>query len=468
MTTLDNDVRSAAAVSLLSELPAEMRPISAAASDPLEIAAALEARGVSSHVAHDQFGADDVFTLAERLFSTIAPETFERRRGLKRQKPGGPKDLLRGAMFAAPGAMFAAALGAMGLHVPSWTYLLALTTGWAFAQMIAALGSTLTGRNARLGALSLWSLLAAGSVTAGLTALAAVERHSGWTPVGLAAVVTLYMVACSMLLLNDRFRAMALPLLPATAFALMYLLHKPFQVPVTATVAVIASAIGLTIAAALRGVPLRFWRLPVLTRRDFALAGRYFVHGLLCGLATSLIIVLSSDAKARPAVIPVASYPVLITLGVMEWQLYSFRARAQRALRANTSTAQFARNVYRAFLLSLSIYFVALAAGCALVGGYLAWRHTSIPYPLLVAEACLGCVFFVALVMSTCSRMDIVLLSGSCGLIIYTGVCAIRHWRVGSFEPNMARGTCCAAIAISLALLLITSRKSIRSPFSYQ
>lgn len=452
---------------LLARLPEGIADICAAASEPLEIAAALEARGISSRVASERFGEPDVFALARRLFAEVRPVPTGRG-PVRRQRFGGPGELLRGAMFAAPGVMFAAAIGALHLHLPGWTYLLALTTGWAFGQAIAAVGSALAGRSAQLGGFTLWWLTAAALVTAVLGYAGDRFDDGGWHAIAMSVVVTVYVVSCSILLLAGRLRAMALPLLPATALAVAFLLHRLAFVPRGVTVGAIAAAVVATVVLALGGLSHHWWSLPRFTRRDLAIGGRYFAHGLLCGLATSLIIILSGGPSGHTPVIPVAAYPVLVSLGVMEWQLYSFRARIERALERASSTAQFGRRASLAFFASLSIYLVSLVAVCAGVVLWLLRRHDTVPTTLLAAEICLGCTFFVGLVASSCARLDAVLTAAAVGVATYVGLFIYWQSTEGAFDQGVARLSCLVAIATSLAISIAASQKTIRSAFSYQ
>src|SRR5271169_1617578 len=64
---------------------------------------------------------------------------------------------------------------------------------------------------------------------------------------------------------------------------------------------------------------------------------------MFSGLLVSIFIVLEpaqSGARGWPAV---AAYPMVLSLGVMEWQLQSLRAGARNALVASGSLADFAR-----------------------------------------------------------------------------------------------------------------------------
>ena len=91
--------------------------------------------------------------------------------------------------------------------------------------------------------------------------------------------------------------ATALPLVPATGVALLFLLRAPIALSAAATAIVMAVAVTVTIGLALRNVTRHFWRLPKLRRTDVGIAAHYFGYGMMCGLATSLIIVLSRTAS---------------------------------------------------------------------------------------------------------------------------------------------------------------------------
>ncbi|HXW33219.1 MAG TPA: hypothetical protein VEJ87_01490, partial [Acidimicrobiales bacterium] len=67
---IDSNDTTVDTTALASLVPDEVRAVCSAAVDPLEIAAALEAAGVSDTVAKTTFGRADLFALAQELFGS--------------------------------------------------------------------------------------------------------------------------------------------------------------------------------------------------------------------------------------------------------------------------------------------------------------------------------------------------------------------------------------------------------------
>ena len=57
--------------------------------------------------------------------------------------------------------------------------------------------------------------------------------------------------------------------------------------------------------------------------------------------------------------------PVMLSLGVLEWQLHSFRARAADAMHASATLDSFERRASHNLLRSTACYLAALLAGLA-------------------------------------------------------------------------------------------------------
>ena len=83
-------------------LPPEVDPVCNAAVDPLEIAAALEAAGVSNRVAQTTFGRPDLFTLAEELYDARTGRTVPLHNQPRPPRSGGVADLALGLLFVVP------------------------------------------------------------------------------------------------------------------------------------------------------------------------------------------------------------------------------------------------------------------------------------------------------------------------------------------------------------------------------
>ena len=116
---------------------------------------------------------------------------------------------------------------------------------------------------------------------------------------------------------------------------------------------------------------------------------------------------------------------------------------------------QFSRQAWRAFLLSLSIYLLSILAVCIAIAVDLHLKHSSIPVALLVAETCLGCIFFVGLVASTCARMNVALAGSTVGAIIYALLFLSQRQLTGSFGPAAAQTSCCIALGTAMVFLVL-------------
>ncbi len=104
------------------------------------------------------------------------------------------------------------------------------------------------------------------------------------------------------------------------------------------------------------------------------MTARYFGLGIFSRLLVSIFIVLEpaqSGARGWPAV---AACPMVLWLGVMEWQLHSLRAGARNALVGSGSLGAFARASRRKLALATFSYFAVLAVLTGLVQG-LAYSH---------------------------------------------------------------------------------------------
>jgi len=99
------------------------------------------------------------------------------------------------------------------------------------------------------------------------------------------------------------------------------------------------------------------------------MTARYFGLGIFSGLLISIFIVLEpaqSGALGWPAV---AAYPMVLSLGVMEWQLHTLRAGARNALVASRSLGDFARAARGKLARAALSYFAVLAVLTGLVQG---------------------------------------------------------------------------------------------------
>ena len=171
--------------------------VCASAVDPLEIAASLEASGISKRVVAERYGYANVFALAEELWTKVAfrPGPGAPRNNLWRV--GNVRDLGRGALYAAPALMLLALTRAANLQFSWWVLPLAITWGWALGQVTAYFGYTFKSRpNRRNEKLVLgWVMVATVISTADFASVAMILIGGDGASILGATGVTTYMVA---------------------------------------------------------------------------------------------------------------------------------------------------------------------------------------------------------------------------------------------------------------------------------
>ena len=154
-----------------------------------------------------------------------------------------------------------------------------------------------------------------------------------------------------------------------------------------------------TAVIALRHYRARWCLVPPVAR-GAPMTARYFGLGIFSRLLVSIFIVLEpaqSGARGWPAV---AACPMVLWLGVMEWQLHSLRAGARNALVGSGSLGAFAGASRRKLALATFSYFAVLAVLTGLVQG-LAYSHgVHTNWALLVAGT-----FFSIFPRSCCGRL---------------------------------------------------------------
>ncbi|RSS78796.1 hypothetical protein EF918_19670 [Streptomyces sp. WAC06614] len=249
------------------------RELCARAVDPLEIAAGLEAHGITDRTAA-RFRHRDVFSLAEELYARVPrPDPAAAGPGTRSRRRGGPPDpvrLLRAGLLAVlPGLLAAGgalATGGFGAPLPPWGEALGSGRTWAallaVAAVVAGLGRPRSGGTQLVAAVLLcW----------------ATYRHGPGLALGLAfTVAPAHLVGAWFAARAGRrlhgsraladFAAGARPLLVGAVLA-----HAAFAVPLLAPAGA-PLRVGLPLAVLLflarlllrHGAPARARRAPVL------------------------------------------------------------------------------------------------------------------------------------------------------------------------------------------------------------
>ncbi|MGW1198053.1 hypothetical protein ACWD4B_19770 [Streptomyces sp. NPDC002536] len=385
----------------LDDLAEEMADVCATAVHPDEIAAVLEAGGLTGEQITERYGRNDAFELAAELFARVPRSHPEPppRTDPWRVSPGAC--LLRSLVFTLPGFGYtlAAPLITGGRHdggLPAGTGPLAASAllAWAWNQGLAHRAYL---RLAAGGRPAAGRCLAVGAPLGALLATAAALLLPG--PAGahaFAAGQALYLAAATTLLVLGRERLLLYALLPTAAGGAATLVEKP---PVVAGVALLLGTAGGAVAAAVRtvlqtrgteGQPPSLSPLASLP---------YGLFGLGCGVLTTVAALgdalrhTGGTGTAGPAVLALT-----LSMGVAEWLLYRCRGRALDALARATTFPGMLLGAARVLALCVAAYLAALALLALAVA--LLWPHASLPDPTRTAALlALGAVLWTGLML---------------------------------------------------------------------
>ncbi|GAA3101709.1 hypothetical protein GCM10017687_11100 [Streptomyces echinatus] len=311
----------------VSRLAADLADRTGPAVHPYEVAALLEAEGLTAEQIRQRYGHPNLFSLATALYEQV-PRTFpEPAPAADPWRPDTVRCLLRGVLFALPGLAYllTAPLWHPGRHAGA--LVVAGLVSWAWGQALGhrAHLRMATGRREAAGTLLTGAPLGAGLATAAAAPL------TGGGPVLLAtAAQSLYLAAAGVLLVLARERLLLAALVPLIAGAAVLPWWEPGTVlrtgpPLLALLATLAGTghalrAALAVPAAADGPrPRLLWSLP---------------YGLF-GLAAGLLVLLEGRRE------PYAVIVLTVSMGPAEWLLYRYRGLSVAALRATATPAGF-------------------------------------------------------------------------------------------------------------------------------
>ncbi|GHF59110.1 hypothetical protein GCM10010218_45660 [Streptomyces mashuensis] len=387
----------------VDELAAELAGVCAAAVHPDEIAAVLEADGLTGEQITERYGRADAFALAAELFDRVprahpepppVPDPWQVRPG---------RFALRSLVFTLPGLGYALAApllagppGAHGLPVGTGALVASAVTAWTWNQALAHrayVRLAAGGRRAAARCLAVGAPLGALVATGAALALPSV-------PPGVAAFAAgqaLYLAAATALLVLGHERLLLLALVPTAAGgAAAHAVPLPAAagpVLLLATEAGALFAAGYAVLRTRRETPPPSGPLPPLTA-----SLPYGLFGLGCaGLTT--VAALGDAVTGRGTGGCAASVLALtLSMGAAEWLLYRVRSRSLAALGASVTTGGLLLRAAGVLAAALTGYLVLLAA-LALAAGVL-WPPGPGPLaPRLVALLALGAVLWAGLLL---------------------------------------------------------------------
>jgi hypothetical protein len=448
-------------------LPPELEPVCAAAVDALEIAAALEAAGISNRVAQTTFGHPDLFSMAEELYGIRSRRAVPLAVLRKTPRPGGREDLAVGLLFVAPAVSIAVAARALHLVLPWWTLPLALTIGWAFGQALAGSALVLRNRGQDPAPAVLPSVLLA-TGTGGMATLAGMAVGGG----GLSAVLTvtvfcLFVTSLAVLSVYQEAGFVGLALAPSLLSSVAYLIDPSSGALRWAVVAAVIITVTATFALALRHARFAWWSPGHLGSHERRLVRTFFAYGGCCGIAVSVVTVVAQGGQGLGPLSLVA-LPLMLSLGVLEWQLHSFRSRATSALRAASSLIGFERRAAGTFVRSAGLYVAVLLLISAAVVALPVGAGRQLPLLSLAAEDAIGVTLFAGMVVSICSGLDVGVRSWMVGAATFgVGLVVVHVVGLGADRTALQAATLAGA-AVAMLSMMTGAFGVLRLPFHYQ
>ncbi|MFJ9338639.1 hypothetical protein ACIRP0_05020 [Streptomyces sp. NPDC101733] len=339
----------------VSRLAAELADRVGPAVHPYEVAALLEAEGLSAEVIRERYGHPNIFSLAAALYERV-PRIFpEPARTPDPWRPDTVRCLLRGVLFALPGLAYllTAPLWNPGRHATG--LVVAGIVSWAWGQ---ALGHRAYLRMVAGQREAARTLLVGAPVGAVVATAAAAMATGGGAATWAAAAQSLYLGAAGILLVLGRERLLLLALTPLIAGGAVLPWWEPGPLPrvglplvaLLATVAAVGRALRAAYAAP--AAPGGGERPPLL---------RSLPYGLF-GLGAAVLVLLEGRAE------PYAVIALTVSMGPAEWLLYRFRGLSVTALGAASTPAGFLLRSAGVLGLCLAGYVLLLLPAALLTG----------------------------------------------------------------------------------------------------
>ncbi|MFE5918081.1 hypothetical protein [Streptomyces sp. NPDC056468] len=330
----------------VSTLAAELADAIGPAVHPYEVAALLEAEGLSASLIKERYGHPNLFSLATALYERV-PRTFpEPPPATDPWRPDTLRCLLRGVLFALPALAYLliAPLWPIDRHAP--VLIVAGIASWAWGQALGhrAHLRLVTGRREASGTLLTGSVLGAAVATT-LAALPA----DGPSAIAVAAAQSLYLAGASVLLVLGRERLLLAALSPLIAGAAVLPWWEPGPVlrvglPLLALLATSVAA-GRVLWAGRAGPAASDAGRPRL---------RASVPYGLFGLAAAVLVMLEGRRQ------PYAVIALTLSMGPAEWLLYRYRGWSVAALRVSATPGTFLLRSAAVLGLCLSGYLLLL------------------------------------------------------------------------------------------------------------
>jgi hypothetical protein len=447
----------------VDRLSRDLGDVCTTACDPLEIAAILEAQGVTDAASRDYYNCDDVFDLAERLWArtpTVVEQVADQ--VVDDDRPGSLRDLLHGVIFALNGLFFSVGLQAASEPKVIGSLVGALVLSWALGQAASLLWFRLEARKGDQAGRTVLRRALQLVLAAGLAAGWGLDRAGLPPSITLMAVAQVYLViAASALLLYRKELWFFLSLVPAVGCAVASWLAPGWADPTVLLAVVVASVVVIVAEAAWLVRPTGEGpHRAALQWADVSSALQMALYGVTGAVMLShsamstLVTGVHHDIKG----FDVSVLPLVLTIGVAEWQLRGYRQLSRQVLGLTDDLERFGTVAWRFLLRSFGRYVGVL--GLVTVALWAAVRLTDGAVPaestlLSLAYAVLGGALFLNLVLIAHARVDLALRSMIAAATLY-GVELVVQRSVHLDPPVLAAAYLALCLGLLSSLLLAT------------
>lgn len=347
----------------LDELIERIRPKIAAAVDALQVAAFLEAEGVSDRNARVEYGFTDVFRLAEEVYRSLGPcEPVAWQPATGRPQRGRiVRDLLHGPLYLLPTVVFPAVLSVVGQRSLVVGLVLAGGLAWVLAGATSWMAYRLLGAGCpgQAGWVLRWSTVA-GLPLAALLGLVLAEVTGGrvWL-IALAVGQMAYQMASTLLMFYQRELLLIPVMVPAVAAGGAYLAFGSALAPLALATA--GGSIGVALILGLRETTRH--------RRERQAGLRHALRRDLPTLSLVTVYAACSAAFLLHVQVPYllgrvdiafAVLPLMVGMGVVEWRARQFAPRAKALLPRMRLPRDFTRKVWSYLCIDLVWCFAAV------------------------------------------------------------------------------------------------------------
>jgi hypothetical protein len=417
----------------VDRLGRELGSVCTTAVDPLEIAAVLESQGFTDAAARDFYECEDIFELARQLWERTPTVVVADAPALVLEGPGTARDLLHGVIFALNGVFFTVGLRAADDPRAVTALVVSLVIGWAAGQSGALLWFRVVPRAGdEAGRTVLRRVLLLGLV-AGLV-FGSISDRLGLPPsVTLMGVGQVYLVvAASALLLYRRELWFFLSLVPATTAVFASIWAPDWVNPERVLAVVVFSIIAILAEAAMLVRPRgRGPHHSGVEREDATLAVQMGLYGVMAAVLLShtamstLVTEVRHDGRGWDLTV----LPLVLTIGVAEWQLRSYRQLSRQVLGLTADVSRFGIITWRFLLGALTRYMGVLAVATAVLwlAVYLPNREVPAETTLLAAAyVVLGGALFLNLVIIAHGRVELAVRAMVAAATLYGVVLAVQ------------------------------------------